>query len=252
MDCCRGIRSRRGTTASANTLTPLQETSKSVWLADRSAAQQNLFKKTIYAATTTGSIIVNVADDAVLRPCAHVNALARDACGVIRGQRITQVGIYSYALNSSHKNAWQPQVRQHLGGTLRPGDSPALGQECLLLRLPFQLSRGFFTLVAANNEQSDESAEDGEAGACQERPSVAPDQYLGGPAPTQGVAPIAATATRIADPRALPICREVLTRPEASPCSSSETPEVPAIIAVTKVKPNPRAKRRKPGRRSVR
>ena len=50
----------------------------------------------------------------------------------------------------------------------------------------------------------------------------------------------------IATPSAVPICRAVLLRPEASPDSCSATPASAATVAVTKARPIPRPHEEQP------
>ena len=54
----------------------------------------------------------------------------------------------------------------------------------------------------------------------------------------------------MAAPSAVPICRAVLLRPEASPASCSATPASAATVAVTQARPIPRPHRSSPKRMS--
>jgi hypothetical protein len=59
-----------------------------------------------------------------------------------------------------------------------------------------------------------------------------------------------ATVVTMATPSAVPVCKAVLPRAEASPASCSVTPASAATVAVTKARPIPRPHKGSPAKMS--
>ena len=102
--------------------------------------------------------------------------------------------------------------------------------------------------------RADQDRQRGEGGLDQEPPSIA--DHLGRGLGQAGMSTPrrsakAATFRITASPSAWPICCEVASRPEASPCSSSGMPEVAAIMLARKPKRMPTGVIARPGRSSV-
>src|SRR5450631_1047579 len=72
------------------------------------------------------------------------------------------------------------------------------------------------------------------------------------PACSKAIVRAEETATTIANTRPEPTCKEVLNRPEASPCSSSLTPSVAAMTIVENTGPMPRETTIRPAKSPLR
>ena len=105
-------------------------------------------------------------------------------------------------------------------------------------------------VAPVDDEQGDEHADEGDAGADDERrlESVGQRERLTAvPVLTASLVVVVAIADSAAMPRAPPICCDVLISPEASPASWSCTPANAAIEIGTNEKPMPTPISRKPG-----